>query len=129
MHNPGQPLVEAQQALEESFKNLHATWGKSAEYYKGASVGDNAVKQAVAEACNDPLKSADSYGIVIAKALLKNDAQQDTISGKTEAWISTVSPALSVVLAVVSFSADVCRSRSAIGKNLTSLSGSWLLTT
>lgn len=124
MHNPGQALVKAQQALEESFKSLHSTWKESAGYYEGASVGDDAVKQAVAVASIDPLKSADSYSKVIAKALLKDDAQQDTLSGRTRVCMSKVFPVLSVVLGVVSFSADVCRSRSTINNNLTSQPGS-----
>ncbi|KFZ11552.1 hypothetical protein V502_07499 [Pseudogymnoascus sp. VKM F-4520 (FW-2644)] len=99
-------LQGAQRTLEESFKNLHAIWKESAEYYEGASVGDDAVKQAVAVARNDPLTSADAYSKVIAKALLKDDAQQDTISDKTRVCMSKVFPVLSVVLGVVSSSAD-----------------------
>ncbi|OBT69142.1 hypothetical protein VE03_02000 [Pseudogymnoascus sp. 23342-1-I1] len=106
VHNPGQSLVKAQRALEESFENLHATWKESVEYYEGASVGDDAVQQAVAVALNEPLTSADSYSKVIAKALLKDNAQQDTISGRTKVCMSKVFPVLSVVLGVVSFSAD-----------------------
>ncbi|OBT81856.1 hypothetical protein VE02_09788 [Pseudogymnoascus sp. 03VT05] len=92
--------------LEESFGNLHATLKESAEYYEGASVGDDAVKQAMDVASNEPLTSADSYSKVIAKALLKDEAQQDTISGRTRICMSKVFPVLSVVLGVVSFSAD-----------------------
>jgi hypothetical protein len=108
VHNPGQPLVKAQRTLEESFKNLHDTWKESAEYYEGPSVGDDTVKQALAVASNDPLTSTDSYSKVIAKALQKDNAQQDTIFGKTRVCLSKVFPVLSVVLGVVSFSADVC---------------------
>ena len=128
MHNPGQPLLNAQRALEESFKNLHDTLKESVIYYGGASVGDDAVKQAVAAASNDPLTSADSYSKVIAKALLKADVQEDTISGKTKICMSKVFPVFSVVLGVVSFSADVRQSHSAIRNNITSLLGSWFLT-
>ncbi|KFY17241.1 hypothetical protein V492_00802 [Pseudogymnoascus sp. VKM F-4246] len=107
VHNPGEPLLKAQQALERSFNNLHATWVMSAVYYEGASVGDDAVVQAVAVASNDPLISADSYSKVIAKALLKDGEQQSTISNRTRVYMSKVYPVLSVVLGVVSFSADV----------------------
>ncbi|OBT57822.1 hypothetical protein VE04_01879 [Pseudogymnoascus sp. 24MN13] len=106
VHSPGQSLVKAQRMLEESFMSLHATLKESTEYYVGVSVGDDAVKQAVAVASNEPLTSADSYSRVIAKALLKDEAQQDTISGRTRICMSKVFPVLSVVLGVVSFSAD-----------------------
>ncbi|KFY44986.1 hypothetical protein V494_01208 [Pseudogymnoascus sp. VKM F-4513 (FW-928)] len=79
----------------------------SAVYYEGASVGDDAVVQAVAVASNDPLTSADSYSKVIAKALLKDDEQQSTISNRTRVYMSKVYPVLSVVLGAVSFSGDV----------------------
>lgn len=98
----------AQQTLEESFKNLHATWEESAKYYKGASVGDASIKKAVAVASNDPLTSADSYSEIIAEAMKKDGAQQETISGRTRVCMSKMFPVLSVVLGVVSFSVDVC---------------------
>ncbi|KFY79257.1 hypothetical protein V499_01723 [Pseudogymnoascus sp. VKM F-103] len=91
---------------ESDFLSLHATLKESTEYYVGVSVGDDTVKQAVAVARNEPLTSADSYSRVIAKALLKDEAQQDTISGRTRVCMSKVFPVLSVVLGVVSFSAD-----------------------
>ncbi|KFY28844.1 hypothetical protein V491_00258 [Pseudogymnoascus sp. VKM F-3775] len=106
IHNPGQQLVKAQQALETSFGDLHDTWEKSAQYYEGASVGDDTIKQAVIMASNDSSTPAESYSKVIEKALLKNDAQQGNISSTTRVCMSKMFPVLRVVLGAVSFSAD-----------------------
>lgn len=121
--------MKAQQALETSFGDLHDTWEKSAQYYEGASVGDDTIKQAVIMASNDSSTSAESYSKVIEKALLKNDAQQGNISSTTRVCMSKMFPVLRVVLEAVSFSADVCQCRSRIRSNLTSFLGSQLLTT
>lgn len=59
-------------------------------------------------ASNDPLTSADSYSEIVAKALKKDDTQQETISGRTRVCMSKMFPVLSVVLGVASFSVDVC---------------------